>query len=93
MTLWIGAPQGKLQTYHRYCGSGDIMVLVCHMILQDHVIKGSRHFMGRSPPRIAKFGNHRRSDSGDIAFLVCHLILKDHTIKGSFDYMGGGRSW
>ena len=24
---------------HRHCGSGDIMILVCHMILQDHVIK------------------------------------------------------
>ena len=24
---------------HRHCGSGD-MILVCHVILQDHVIKG-----------------------------------------------------
>ena len=23
----------------RHCGSGDIMVLVCHVILEDHVIK------------------------------------------------------
>ena len=27
-------------------GSGDIMALVCHMILQDHVIQGSCDFMG-----------------------------------------------
>ena len=26
---------------NRHCGSGRIMVLVCHMILQDNVIKGS----------------------------------------------------
>ena len=23
---------------HRHCGGGDIMVLVCHVILQDHLI-------------------------------------------------------
>ena len=36
---------------HRHCGSEDIMILVCHMILQDHVIKGSRDFKGMSPSR------------------------------------------
>ena len=38
------------------------MVLVCHMILQDHIIKGPCEFMGRSPSRLsyhpAKFGSH-----------------------------------
>ena len=24
---------------HRHCGSGDTMLLVCHMMLKDHVIK------------------------------------------------------
>ena len=24
----------------RHCGDGDIMILVCHVILEDHVIKG-----------------------------------------------------
>ena len=24
---------------HRHCGSGDIMVLVCQVISQDHMIK------------------------------------------------------
>ena len=32
----------------RYCGSGDIMILGCHMISQDHVIEESCYFMGRS---------------------------------------------
>ena len=34
---------------HRHCGSGDMMVLVCHVILQDHVVKGYCDFMARSP--------------------------------------------
>ena len=24
---------------HRHCGSGNIVVLVCHLILKDHVAK------------------------------------------------------
>ena len=32
----------------RHCGNRVIMVLVCHVILQDHAIKGSCNFMGRS---------------------------------------------
>ena len=36
---------------HRHCASEDIMILVCHMILQDHVIKGSCDFIDRSPSR------------------------------------------
>ena len=34
---------------HKHCGIGDIMILVCHVILQDHSIKGSCDFMGRCP--------------------------------------------
>ena len=34
---------------HRHFVSGDIMILVCHVILQDHVIKGSCDFMSWSP--------------------------------------------
>ena len=30
---------------HWQCGSGDVMPLVCHLILQDHVTKGWRNFM------------------------------------------------
>ena len=33
---------------HRQCGSGDIMVLVCHVISQDHLINGSSDFVRRS---------------------------------------------
>ena len=31
---------------HRHCSSEDIMVLICHVILQEHVIKASCNFMG-----------------------------------------------
>ena len=33
---------------NRYCVSGDIMGLVCHVILQYHMIKGLCDFMGQS---------------------------------------------
>ena len=32
---------------HEYCGSGDI--IVCHVILQDLMIKGPCDFIGESP--------------------------------------------
>ena len=37
---------------HRHCVSRDIMVLVCHMILQDHITKGILNIMGRTPSRL-----------------------------------------
>ena len=36
---------------HRHCSCGDIIVLVFHVISQDHAIKGSCDFMGRSQLR------------------------------------------
>ena len=49
MTLRLGGPQGKSPFYQVWqpqaCGSGDIMVLICHVISEDHVIKGSYEFM------------------------------------------------
>ena len=38
-----------IQPRFRYSSGGHIIVLVCHMILQDHVIKGPSNIMGRSP--------------------------------------------
>ena len=32
---------------HRNCGSGDLMILVCHVISQDYVIIWSCDFIGR----------------------------------------------
>ena len=56
VTLWVGAP--IVRSHHpakfggqRHCGSRYKMVLVCHVILQDHVIKGLCDFMGSSQSR------------------------------------------
>ena len=35
----------------RHCGGGDIMILVCHLISQYHVIMWSCDFMGKSSSR------------------------------------------
>ena len=35
----------------RHCITGDTMILVCFMVLQDHVIKGSCEFRGWSHSR------------------------------------------
>ena len=55
------------------CGSGDIMVLVCHVILNDSMIKGSCNFMGgaprgKSPP--ANSGGHRHCGGADMFLVV-----------------------
>ena len=34
-----------------HCGSVDVMVLVCHMILSENLIKESCDLMGRSPSK------------------------------------------
>ena len=49
---------------HRYCGSRDIMILVCHMISQDHVIKGKGYVTYNVQTHQDKlqsyqFGSHR----------------------------------
>ena len=81
MTLWAEAIKISYHpanfARHRNCSSGDIMIIVYHVILQDHVIKGSCDFMDRSPSKSyhpAKFGVHKHSITGDM-FLLCHVIL------------------
>ena len=55
------------------------MVLVCHVISQDHVIKGLCDFMGRAPSRLsyhpARLCGNRQSGSSDIMIFVCHVIF------------------
>ena len=54
--------------------SGVIMILVCHMISQDRLIKGSYDPNGWEPLMVyhhpVKIGGHRPCCSGDIMFLV-----------------------
>ena len=37
---------------NKHCGSGYKMILVCNMILQDHLIRGLCEYTGRSPSRL-----------------------------------------
>ena len=46
MTLQVGAYHPVKFGGQKHSDGGDILVLVCHVILQDHVIKGLRDFMG-----------------------------------------------
>ena len=71
----------------KHRGRGDIMILVCHVISQDHVTKGSNSIMGRSPSNPAKFGGHRHCGSGYVTISFCHVILQDLVIKGSCDFV------
>ena len=36
---------------HRYCSSRNVMFLVCHVIRQDLIIKGSGDYKDRNPSR------------------------------------------
>ena len=45
MALWVAAHPAKFGG-HSHSGSGVIMNLVCHLILQDNMIKGACDCMG-----------------------------------------------
>ena len=53
MILWPVKVHYHLAKFfgHRPFGSRDIMVSICHVILQDHVIKTLHNFMVTSPLR------------------------------------------
>ena len=53
--MWLYGQESIKVYYHlaefgecRHCGSKDIMIFVFDVTLQEHVIKGSFDFMGRS---------------------------------------------
>ena len=77
---------------HSHCSSEDIMILVCHVILLDHVIKGSCDFIGKNPSTYVIILLGLVAINTLIAeikvALVCQVILQDHTIKGSFNLIG-----
>ena len=47
------------------------MLLVCHMIELNHVVKWSGGYNNRSSLR---FGGHKHCSSEDVMILVCHVI-------------------
>ena len=54
---------------HIHCGSKDVMVLVCHVISEDHEDHGWWYLTIRHHPH--RFDGHRHCGSGDImVFLV-----------------------
>ena len=65
---------------HRHCGSGDIMVLFCHVVLQEHVTKGPSSNMARSPSKLVTILPSLVAictESVD-RMAVCHVISPDH---------------
>ena len=55
----------------------EIMVLVCYLILQDYLTKGSWDFLGESlivSHHPATFGAPRYRGDGDKMVLACHVI-------------------
>ena len=66
------------------------MVLVCHVISQDHVTKGWSNIMCRRPSwQVTSFPTCANCTSGDIMILGCHVISQDHVIKGLCDFIAG----
>ena len=98
MNLWFGTLKvnylpGKFDG-HKLCRSGDIIVLVCHVISQDHMMKQACNTTGKSPLRQVTILQNLAAifASGVIMILVCHVISQDHVIKRSCDFMGGSPS-
>ena len=62
-----------------------IMAVVCHINLQDHMIKVLYDFYGledlKASHHPTKCGSYRHCDSGDIMVLVCHVMSQDHVMK------------
>ena len=70
------------------------MVLICHVISQDHVIKGSRDYW-QKPLKLSyhstKFGAHSYRGSGEFLFFVRQVILEDPMTRFSL-LVGWGNS-
>ena len=58
---------------HGHSDSGDIAVLVCHVISQGHVTKGDQEPI-KVNYNLAKSGGHRHCGSGNMT-LVSHVFL------------------
>ena len=77
---------------HRYCGSGDIMVLVSYVMSQNHATKVLSNIMDESPLKanrqLAKFGGHRPCGIEDVMIFSCNVISQDHMNERSCNFMG-----
>ena len=65
------------------------MAFVCHVTLQDNVIKGSCNII-EEPIKIShhpvKFGCNRHSCIRDIDVFICYVTLQDHLIKALYNF-------
>ena len=68
----------------KHSGSGNIIVFVCHVTMQDHVsviwLYGLELLEKSHHPTM--FGILRHCGNGGIIVSDCHVILQDHMIKG-----------
>ena len=94
MTLWLEFAQGKSPSWHilehRDSGSGDIMVLVCHMILQNNMINVI--WLDKLVPmkvswHPAGFGGHSHHVIREIMVSFSHVISRDRVTKRA-SYIG-----
>ena len=91
MTITIGALKASHNRTkfgdHKHCGTGG-MLLVCHVISQDHAIKESSDFTGRNPSRQAiVLPSLVAIGRGVILVFVCHTTLQNQVIKELNDFM------
>ena len=81
---------------HRLSGSGDEMLLVCHMIVSLSRDQKVMLLYGWQPPfvshRPARFCANKHCGSGDM-FLIWHVISQDHMTQELWDFIGRSPSW
>ena len=79
---------------HSYCGTENITYLICHVILQDHMIKRFSDFMeGSSSLNVKTLPGLMAIDIvlAEI-FLFYDMISRDHVFKGLCNFDGGSFS-
>ena len=91
LELLIAVPQPATFRSHRDCGSWDT-ILVCHLILWDHVNKESCDFRDWMKLLVAshhsaKIACPRDFECGDIVVLLSYVIILNYVTKGSSHFM------
>ena len=80
---------------HDSSEGGDIMYLMHHVILNDHLIERSCKFTGWSSFQhvtiLISLSDHKHCDSEDIK-LICHVTSHEHMFDGLLRFIGGSPS-
>ena len=66
------------------------MLLVCHVISQDHMTEGWSNIMGGSPSwQVTSLPNLVAIGTAVVEMtLICHVILENHALEGWSDFIG-----